>query len=120
MIVQYTAASLASENKTLSHPAGVDTIPTSANQEDHVSMAPIAARKALKISENTKAVLACEMIAAAQGIDFRDGKPGDLTRRVYEYIRKIVPFIHEDTPVSPYLEKLILALNNEFVDEVIK
>lgn len=118
MIVQYTAASLVSENKTLSHPAGVDTIPTSANQEDHVSMASVAARKALKIARNTRFVLTCEMIAAAQAMDFREGKPGRGTSVAYRLIREIVPFIKEDRPLSGYVETLSSRLNEEFIKRV--
>ena len=70
MIPQVTAAALVSENKSLAFPASVDSIPTSAGQEDHVSMAPIAARKAGQIARNAAGVVAVELIAAAQGIDF--------------------------------------------------
>jgi histidine ammonia-lyase len=69
MIPQVTAAALVSENKSLAYPASVDSIPTSAGQEDHVSMAPIAARKAGKIARNAAGVIAVELIAAAQGVD---------------------------------------------------
>src|SRR6202030_62359 len=71
MIAQVTAAALASENKSLAHPASVDSIPTAANQEDHVSMATFAARRLLDRGENTAAIVAIELLAAAQGIDFR-------------------------------------------------
>ncbi len=71
MIAQVTAAALASENKSLAHPASVDSLPTSANQEDHVSMATFAARRLADMAENTLGVLAVEYLAAAQGIDFR-------------------------------------------------
>ena len=70
MIPQVTAAALVSENKSLAFPASVDSIPTSAGQEDHVSMAPIAARKACAIARNAAGVVAVELIAAAQGIDY--------------------------------------------------
>ncbi len=70
MIPQVTAAALVSENKSLAFPASVDSIPTSAGQEDHVSMAPIAARKAGQIARNAAGVIAVELIAAAQGVDF--------------------------------------------------
>src|SRR5213075_2223640 len=70
MIPQVTAAALVSENKSLAYPASVDSIPTSAGQEDHVSMAPIAARKAGQIARNAAGVIAVELIAAAQGIDY--------------------------------------------------
>jgi len=73
MIAQYTAAALVSENKSLAHPASVDSIPTSANQEDHVSMGTIGARKARTILQNVRRVLAIELLCAAQGIDLRTG-----------------------------------------------
>ncbi len=72
MITQYAAASLVSENKVLSHPASVDSIPSSGNQEDHVSMGTIAARKSREILENVKRVIATEIMAACQAIDFRE------------------------------------------------
>ena len=70
MIPQVTAAALVSENKSLAFPASVDSIPTSAGQEDHVSMAPIAARKAAQIARNAAGVIAVELIAAAEGVDY--------------------------------------------------
>ena len=71
MIAQVTAAALASENKSLAHPASVDSLPTSANQEDHVSMATFAARRLTPMAGNTSAIVAIELLAAAQGIEFR-------------------------------------------------
>ena len=71
MVVQYTAAALVSENKSLAHPASVDSIPTSANQEDHVSMGTIACRKAQMIFNNLHKILAIELMCAAQGLDLR-------------------------------------------------
>ena len=71
MIVQYTAAALVSENKVLAHPASVDSIPSSANQEDHVSMGSIAARKARTIIDHAYQVISMEMMTACQAIDFR-------------------------------------------------
>ncbi|SHM34394.1 histidine ammonia-lyase [Caldanaerovirga acetigignens] len=111
MISQYTAAALVSENKTLSFPASVDSIPSSANQEDHVSMGTIAARKALKIVENTTNVLAIELLCAAQALDFRMeknrsiklGKGTDVT---YKIVRDIVPKIVEDRVLSLDVKKL--------------
>ena len=79
MIAQVTAAALASENKSLAHPASVDSLPTSANQEDHVSMATFAARRLADMAENTLGVLAVEFLAAAQGIDFRQQR-GDFVQ----------------------------------------
>src|SRR5437773_8091583 len=71
MIVQYTAAALCTENKILSHPASVDTIPSSANVEDHVSMGATAGLKLRSVAENLETILALELFCAAQGIDFR-------------------------------------------------
>ena len=79
MIAQYTAAALVSENKSLAHPASVDSIPTSANQEDHVSMGTIGARKARTILQNVRRVLAIELLCAAQGLDFRSGAHEDVS-----------------------------------------
>ncbi|MEL7605595.1 MAG: histidine ammonia-lyase [Sedimentibacter saalensis] len=100
MIVQYSAASLVSENKVLSHPASVDSIPSSANQEDHVSMGTIAARKSREIMENVRRVLAMEIMCACQGIDMRGNKGlGKGTKPVYEAVRKSVPVLTEDRPL---------------------
>ena len=80
MMVQYTAAALVSDNKTLAHPDSVDSIPSSANQEDHVSMGANAARHALEILENVRHVLAIELMTAAQAIDLREDGPARLGR----------------------------------------
>lgn len=110
MIVQYTAAALCTENKILSHPAAVDTIPTSANVEDHVSMGATSAIKLRQIAENLEQILALELFAAAQGVDFRrkaigaDKKLGAKTQPVYETIREKVPFIESDTLMYPHIE----------------
>jgi len=110
MIVQYTAAALCTENKILAHPASVDTIPTSANVEDHVSMGATSAIKLRQIAENLEQILALELFAAAQGIDFRrqrigaDKKLGQKTQPVYDMIRRKVPFIEEDTLMYPHIE----------------
>lgn len=100
MIVQYTAAALVSENKILSHPASVDSIPSSANQEDHVSMGTIAARKAQDIMKNSRRVLAIELMCACQAIDLRGDKGmGEGTNAVYHLIRKYVKKLDEDRPL---------------------
>jgi histidine ammonia-lyase len=101
MILQYTAASLVSENKTLAHPASVDSIPSSANQEDHVSMGTIAARHAYAMLENTRRVVAIELICALQACDIR-GKENmaHVTRTFYEKAREVVPSITEDRVFS--------------------
>lgn len=119
MIAQYTAAALVSENKTLAHPASVDSIPSSANQEDHVSMGTIAARKALKIAENTKNVLAIELLCACQGIDLRKksrksaNELGKGTKAAYDAIRAKVETIIEDRIFSKDVELLSELLNGD-------
>lgn len=97
MIVQYSAAALVSENKILAHPASVDSIPSSANQEDHVSMGTIAARKALEIAENAKNVLAMELMGASQGIHLRGNqKLGKGTEIAYKLVREQIGPVKED------------------------
>ncbi|MDQ3707593.1 MAG: histidine ammonia-lyase [Chloroflexota bacterium] len=118
MMVQYTSAALASENKSLAHPASVDTIPTSANVEDHVSMGPIAARHARAIVANTARVLALEAMMAAQALDFRMRNEGTLskmgrgTAQAYTLVRERVPFLSRDEDFQPYIaavEDLVLS-----------
>jgi len=110
MLTQYTAAALASENKVLAHPASVDTIPTSANAEDHVSMGASAARQARQVAANVEHILALELLAAAQGIDFRrqalgpEARLGQGTAPAYDLIRQSVPFLEEDAVMYPHIE----------------
>lgn len=100
MIVQYSAASLVSENKVLAHPASVDSIPSSANQEDHVSMGTIAARKANEIMQNVRRVLAMEIMCACQAIDLRGDKGmGVGAKPAYEAIREKVAHLDDDRPL---------------------
>ncbi len=97
MVAQYTAAALVSENKVLSHPASVDSISVSADQEDHVSMGPIAIRKCGEIHRNVQNVLAIEMMSAAQAMEFREGRrPGQGTGIAYDIIRQHVPKLVDD------------------------
>ncbi len=108
MMVQYTSAALVSENKSLAHPASVDTIPTSANTEDHVSMGPIAARHARSIVANVSRVLALEAMMAAQAVDFRlradpQARMGAGTRAAYEMVRERIPFMEKDEDFQPYI-----------------
>lgn len=102
MIAQYTAASLVSENKVLAHPASVDTIPTSGNQEDHVSMGWTAMRKLREVVANVQQVLAIEMIVAAQGIDFRAdiAPPSPAVAAVHAALRRAVPPMVTDRVVA--------------------
>jgi len=105
MIAQVTAAALVSENKTLAAPAGVDSIPTSANQEDHVSMATHAARRLRCMVDNAAAVVGIELLAAAQGIDFhRPARSSPALEQVHAAIRKEVPFYAVDRYFAPDIE----------------
>ncbi len=104
MIPQVVAAALASENKTLAHPASVDTIPTSANREDHVSMGVTAARHAWRVVQNTAKVLGIEMISAAAGLDCGEPiEPGRGVKAAYEALRDVVPPLTEDRFLAPDL-----------------
>jgi len=113
MIIQYTAAALASENKVLAHPASADTIPSSANVEDHVSMGVTSALKLCEVAENLETILALEVFCAAQGVDFRrkvlgaEKKLGNGTQPIYDAIRAEVPFIEEDTMMKPLMDKVL-------------
>jgi histidine ammonia-lyase len=101
MIAQYTAAALVSENKVLCHPASVDSIPTSANKEDHVSMGTISARQCREIISNTEDVIAIELLCAAQALDlFTNMKPGEGTLAAYTEIRKAVCHLDNDRILS--------------------
>lgn len=107
MLVQYTAAALVSENKTLSHPASVDSIPTSAGMEDHVSMAPWAARKCRRILDNARRVVAAEYLAATQALDLRRPlAPGRGTAVLVAAVRERVATLEADRPPAPDLERL--------------
>ncbi len=105
MIAQVTAAALASENKSLAHPASVDSLPTSANQEDHVSMATFAARRLADMAENTTGVLAVEYLAAAQGLDFRAPlKSTPAIEQAKALLREQVSFYAQDRYFAPDIE----------------
>jgi histidine ammonia-lyase len=102
MIAQVTSAALASENKSLAHPASVDSLPTSANQEDHVSMATFAARRLAEMADNTAGVLAIELLAACQGVDFRAPlKTSPLLEEAKALVRGVVPFYDQDRYFAP-------------------
>jgi histidine ammonia-lyase len=105
MLAQYTAASLVAEDKVLCHPAGVDSIPTSGNQEDHVSMGWHAVRKATEVIENVAIVLAVEILCAAQAIDLRadTAAPGPATAAVHALVRATVPAMDVDREVTPQI-----------------
>jgi len=120
MIAQYTAASLVSENKVLSHPASVDSIPTSANQEDHNSMGSIAGQKCYKVLENVWRVAAIELLVACQAIDFartisghgKQLKCGAGTEAVYQLVRKKVKHLDHDRVLHKDIETAFQLLKS--------
>lgn len=121
MIVQYSAASLVSENKVLAHPASVDSIPSCENQEDHVSMGTIAARKARQILTNVQEVLMMEIYTACQAIDMRgvNDKLGKGTKIAYDLVREQVSFMAEDRVMKPDMDKIEeLVKSNVIVDKI--
>lgn len=114
MIAHVTVAALCAENRTLSHPASVETIPTSANQEDHVSMAPNAGLKLLQVVENLRQIIWIEFLSAAQGIDYRKNlASGDGTKIAYKKIRLLVKHLDKDRLLSKDLRKIDDFYNDE-------
>lgn len=121
MIMQVTAAALVSENKTLAHPASVDSVPTSANQEDHVSMATFAARRLGDIADNCLAVVGIELLAAAQGIDFRRPlRSSDPIEEAHLKIRAGVPHLEADRYMHPDIEAVCALVNSGSLIEPIR
>lgn len=120
MILQVTAASLINENKVLCHPASVDSIPSSANREDHVSMGMTSANKAVAVVENVRRVLGIELLCACQGIDLRGTlKPGRALRPVYERVRRDIPFADRDRTFLKDLEAIErICAGNDVLDAV--
>jgi len=126
MMIQYTAAALVSENKVLAHPATVDSIPTSANQEDHVSMGTIAARKGRDIINNVKHVIAIEYLVASQALEYRKHEMAKNTGIIYKIIRKEVKPLTEDREMGEDIKHIIKMIdektfnnNLNFVDRLI-
>jgi histidine ammonia-lyase len=113
MIPQYVAASLVSENKVLAHPASVDSIPTSAGQEDHVSMGNAAALKAWQVLGNAERALAIELLAGAQGVEFHAPlEPGEGVRAVRAAVRALSERVRDDRPLSPDIERVAGAVRD--------
>jgi histidine ammonia-lyase len=131
MITQYVAASLVSENKTLAHPASVDSLPSSANREDHVSMCMIAARHAAQVVTNTQTIIAAELLCAYQALELRlqqmpDARPGIGAAAVLEYLRtvEIAPGqplrpITRDVALKPYMDVMIEVVRSGALLDVI-
>lgn len=127
MILQYTTAALVSENKVLCHPSVIDSIPTSANQEDYVSMGTISARFLRQVVENTTYVIAAELLAAAQGISWTKKDLGDLaglgkkTHFAYQFVRQNITSMDDDRFIQTDLLKIVKKIkNSELVDFVYK
>ena len=122
MIAQYSAAALVSENKVLAHPASVDSIPSSANQEDHVSMGTIAARKAKDILFNTMNVVSIELLAACQAIDIanHDKKLGIGTQIAYDYLRKSVETLGEDRVMYYDINKVYALVKSHELSKAVQ
>lgn len=113
MMAHVTAAALASENKALAHPHSVDSLPTSANQEDHVSMATAAANRLFGMVENTRYIIAIELLAAAQGIEFhRPHRSSDILEKVVAAIRTLVPRLEIDRRLQPDIEAVAAMIKN--------
>jgi len=120
MVAQVTSAALASENKTLAHPASIDSLPTSANQEDHVSMATFAGRRLTDIFSNVSGILALEWLAAAQGIDFRrPHKTSDTLEKAKSILRKEVPFYDKDRYFAADIEKAGFLIRSEALSDIL-
>lgn len=119
MMAQVTAAALASENKSLAHPASVDSLPTSANQEDHVSMATFGARRLHQMVENTAGIIAIELLAACQGIDFRRPlKTSPVLEKVFAYVRKSIPYYDKDRFFAPDIETAKNIVKSGVIQEI--
>jgi histidine ammonia-lyase len=111
MIPQYVAAALVSENKVLAHPASVDSIPTSAGQEDHVSMGNAAGLKALRVLDNAERALAIELLAGAQAIEFLAPlRPGAGVGAVHAFVRSLSSRLLEDRSLSADIERVADAI----------
>ena len=122
LMPQYTAAALVSENKVLAHPASVDSIPTSANQEDHVSMGTIASRKAREIIKNVQNVVAIEIMNSVQGIDLREKYTilGKGTSEAYNFIRKHVLFYEKDRVIHKDMIKITELIKSTEILKVVE
>ena len=120
MIAQLTAASLVSENKVLTHPASVDSIPTSANQEDHVSMGSVSANKLLQVLDNVRGVLAIELMAAMQGLDERAVPSSPCLEAAKAKFRESVPSLGEDRVMYPLVRNAIAVLSSHSLLQAVK
>ncbi len=123
MIAHYTAAALASENKVLAHPASADTIPSSANVEDHVSMGATATRQVEQILTHAETIVAIELLSAAQGIDFRrraGDRLGAGSRVAYKLLREVVDFLETDAQMAPLIEEARLLVAQGTIKQAVE
>ncbi|HYA66994.1 MAG TPA: histidine ammonia-lyase [Burkholderiaceae bacterium] len=121
MIAHVTAASLASENKSLAHPASVDSLPTSANQEDHVSMAAFAARRLQRLIDNSAGILAIELLAAAQGLEFlRPLRSSAALEKACSLLREHCPAMPQDRYLAPDIERATTLVRDGCLRQVLK
>jgi histidine ammonia-lyase len=120
MMVQVTAVALLNEIKVLAHPASTDNVPTDGAKEDHVSMGMTAALKLRSIVENAELMLAIEMIAAAQGVEYRMPlQPGLGVQQAVQSVRRFVPSVASDRPMGPDIERLAEAIRGGVFDELL-
>src|SRR5699024_7939323 len=120
MIAQVTAAALASENKALAHPRSVDSLPTSANQEDHVSMAPSAGIRLWEMAANTRGILAIEWLGTCQGLDFREGmRSTKILERARSLLRDKVAFYDRDRFFEPDIQAATVLIGNNVLKGMI-
>ncbi len=113
MLPQYVAASLVSENKVLAHPASVDSIPTSAGQEDHVSMGNASGLKSWQVLANAEWALAIELLAGAQGVEFLAPlEPGAGARAAREFVRTLSPRLEDDRPLGGDIEVVAASIRS--------
>jgi histidine ammonia-lyase len=121
MIAHVTAASLASENKSLAHPASVDSLPTSANQEDHVSMATFAARRLQAMIANTSHILGIELLASSQGVEFlRPLQTSAALEEAHGLLRNMCASISTDRYMAPEIERATLLVRNGALSKVFR
>jgi histidine ammonia-lyase len=121
MILQVSAAALASENKTYAHPSTIDSIPTGAGQEDHVSMAPWAGRKLLKIVENVEKLFTIEILSACQAIDLRKGlSPAKHLKAILDEVRKEVPFLSKDRYMKSDQEYVLKLIQTGLIVSIVE
>jgi len=118
MIAQVTATALISENKVLAHPSSVDSIPTSANQEDHVSMGTISAVKARTIIDNTAYVLGIELMVAAQALDTRKHQSSDVIQAIKSEIRKNVAFLEKDRIITDDINNMKILVDSDVLPKI--